>query len=112
MSRIRGRVMARYKDGEYIYLFRDEPGPEYIRGHVSLEKAKEIIANSMGAEFKVISIRPTYAFFGVAVADGGEPCQVFLLRDSPGRGRFPVTECEVKFEDFRTDGEVAWNHVR
>lgn len=80
--------MARYKDGEYIYLFRDESGPEYIRGHVSLKTAREIIANAMGAEFKVVSIRPTYAFFGVASDDGGEPCQVFLLRD-----RFPVTEC-------------------
>lgn len=92
-----GRVMAMYKDGEHIYLLRDESGPEYIRGHVSLKKAKEIIANSMGAEFEVISIRPTYAFFGVAVADGGEPCQVFFLRDSPGRGRFKVTECTCRW---------------
>jgi len=99
--------MARYNDGEYIYLFRDEPGPEYIRGHVSLKKARDVIADLMGPEFQVTSIRPTYAFFGVVSTDGGEPCQVFLLRDSPGRGRFPVTECEVKFEDFRTDGEAA-----
>lgn len=93
--------MAKYQDGELIHLyFEDYQHPEYIKGEVSLEEAKSIVGRECDGEKRVVSITHKYGFWGVGFhPDTGDPCQVFIDRSKPGRGRFRVTECECVYLD-------------
>ena len=94
--------MAKYKHGEVIVLyFEDYNHPEFIKGEVSLEEAKEIIGNYWGEERRVTAITHKYAFWGVGHDEMGEPCSILYDRDEPGRGRFKVTECECEWMERR-----------
>lgn len=93
--------MARYQDGELIPLyFEDYQHPEYIKGEVSLDEAQSVIGREFGGEKRVVSIVHKYGFWGVGVHPvTSDPCQVFMGRSKPGRGRFKVTECECVYLD-------------
>lgn len=97
--------MARHQDGELIALyFEDYQHPEYIKGTVTLVEAQSIIEHEFGGEKRVVSVSHKYGFYGVGLhPDTGDPCQVFIDRNKPGRGRFKVTECECVYLDNLTE---------
>ena len=84
--------MSKYKDGEFFWLCGDNEF-YYIKGYVSSDKAQEIIDIELG-DVNVISVKNTFAFWGVGQDEMGEPCQLFYVRNSSGRGRFKVTEID------------------
>ncbi len=91
-----GIVMGeKTKHGDYILLYWEDKTHEYIRGHVTIEEAQKVLDLECG-DIKITGIRHTYAFWGVGVDEVGEPCSLFYPRETPGRGRFKVTE--ISFE--------------
>jgi len=98
--------MRKYQNGEIIPLIWDGSREYYMaKGHVSELDFQAALLNSEGdwAE-TVVKIEHCYAFYGVGHDFDGEPCQVMMCRDKPGRGRFMVTkgytdygwECELE----------------
>lgn len=85
-------------DGEYIHLYFDEPEdhPYYLRGHVSIEKAGEVLA--FEREVIVKSVKHKYGRL-VRVGPDHEDAfdgldTVFRVIDTPRPSYYKVTECE------------------
>lgn len=93
--------MAKYQDSEHIPLWNDSfDHLEFIKGEVSLLEAQATISREVSRGSRVTSIELKYAFWGVGIhPDTGEPCQLFFVRNKPGRGRFKVTVCTCQDED-------------
>jgi len=90
--------MPKYKDGDLIQLFGDIED-HYIKGHVSNAAAQMVMDKEYGDK-KVISIKHTFAFWGVGCDETGQPCQIFYDRSNPGRGRFKVTEVKYSVDIY------------
>ncbi len=89
--------MSKYKHGEHISLwFEDYELKEYVKGWVNEQEAQTALDQAFDDEKQVVSIEHTYAFWGRAIDDCGEPCGRFYLRSETGRGRFKVTEVCIK----------------
>ncbi len=89
--------MAKYQEGEHISLwFEDYDHKEYVKGWVSLDQAQQAIKAAFDNDKEALEVMHTYAFWGVAVDECGEPCNRLYLREQPGRGRFKVTEVSVR----------------
>ncbi len=85
--------MRKHDDGSHIPLYGDgNEDWEIIKGWHDLDHCREEIPSSTKISMSCKHVRHTYAFWGAGVNDNGEPCQLFYLRDSPGRGRFKVTK--------------------
>lgn len=83
------------KHGEYISLYFDANNhPEFIRGWVEKENAQKEIRSQLEG-VTVVDIKHTYAFWGRGLDDVGDFMSVLMVRDTPGRGRFKVTQCRV-----------------
>lgn len=85
-------------DGDYILLHFDHPHdhPYYLRGHVTKERAQEVLEYEEEITVKAVAHK-----YGRAVRvgqyhpdaiDGLD--SIFRVIDTPRRGYYPVTECE------------------
>lgn len=110
------------KHGEYFYL-RDEGGGIYtdevaVKGHVSPEEFEEAIAELReeyealyDAEFpELAEPEHKWAFWARTAYHEG---MTFMVRDEPGRGRFPVTVAEdMRLVKMRRRSEEKKRAVR
>lgn len=85
-------------DGAYIHLYFDHPHdhPYYLRGHVTIERARAVLAVEEEIEVKAVSHK-----YGrlVRVGPNHEDSidgldTTFRVIDAPRRSYYPVTECE------------------
>ena len=98
-------------DGGYIHLYFDEPKnhPYYLRGHVSIEKAGEVLA--FEREVIVKSVKHKYGRL-VRVGPNHEDAidgldTVFRVIDNPRASYYKVTECEPDLSEAAKQGEQA-----
>ena len=91
--------MAKYNDGELISLNWDgQPDAYYIKGWAYVnpmidELLKEEIIQSRE---EISSFKKTYARWNASRDEMNDPVSVLQTKDGPGRGRFKVTEIELK----------------
>lgn len=85
-------------DGQYIPLWFDHPKdhPYYVRGHVTKERAQEVLAYEEEITVKAVAHK-----YGRLVRVGPEHEEaidglgtVFRVLDAPRRSYYKVTECE------------------
>ena len=94
--------MGRYRDGDHIHLlfdgYEDGEHPEYIKGHVDIQKAREVLDREFYEEIKVMDVEHKYAFWGFADSFWrSEGCDhQLIVRDKLCRGCFKVTEIICK----------------
>lgn len=89
--------MAKYSDGEYIYLvFEDDCGERFFKGWHSKNHCQKVIMDE--ENLFVESVKHTYAFWGVCQNEMGDPQQFLMERNTPGRGRFRVTIAQTNGE--------------
>lgn len=96
-------MAQKYDDGEYISLtsLDGDECPSLIKGHVTIEQAQAGFDREFGVgEYTVTSVRHAYGFWGFANTEFGDHTSALFVRDSPGRGRFKVTECEWSFDPY------------
>ena len=81
-----GEYIGIYWDGDYA----DEPHPEYVRGHVSMDEALAAIKKYYGEvkdEFKLAHKYGRWVFSSHEDFD-----RELKVYDEPGRGAFALTE--------------------
>lgn len=98
-------------DGGYIHLYFDEPKnhPYYLRGHVSIEKAGEVLA--FEREVIVKSVKHKYGRL-VRVGPNHEDAidgldTVFRVIDNPRASYYKVTECEPDLSEAAKQGGAS-----
>ena len=98
-------------DGGYIHLYFDEPKnhPYYLRGHVSIEKAGEVLA--FEREVIVKSVKHKYGRL-VRVGPNHEDAidgldTVFRVIDNPRASYYKVTECEPNLSEAAKQGGAS-----
>lgn len=82
----------KYKEGEHIYLYwEDNDHPEYVRGHVTAEQARNALEKSIGdipdGELKIAHKYGRFGFSGNSDFD-----HELYVYDKPQRGAFALTE--------------------
>jgi hypothetical protein len=102
-------------DGEYIHLYFDEPKdhPHYLRGHVPIEKAREVLAFEQ--EVIVKSVQHKYGRL-VRVGPNHEDSidgldTVFRVINTPRASYYKVTECEPDLSEAATKGGRSMNEA-
>ena len=90
--------MSKPEESAYIYLYFDHPyhHPYYLRGHVTMERAKAVLA--VEADIEVKSIKHRYGRL-VRIGQDHEDSidgldTTFRVIDEPRRSYYAVTECE------------------
>ena len=88
-------------DGDYIELYFDEPidHPYYLRGHVTKERAQEVLAVEEALDAVTVkSIKHRYGRLVRVGPDHEDSIDgldtTFRVIDTPRRSYYPVTECE------------------
>ena len=90
-------------DGDYIDLYFDEPydHPYYLRGHVTKEKAQEVLGTGECLVYGPVTVKSIKHRYGRLVRVGPEHEDaidgldtVFRVIDAPRRSYYAVTECE------------------
>lgn len=88
--------------GEYIHLYFDHGycHPYYLKGHVTKERADEVLGNEQDVTVK--SIAHKYGRL-IRVGPEHEDCvdgldRIFRVIDTPRKSYYPVTECEPLIE--------------
>ena len=91
-------------DGDYIELYFDEPidHPYYLRGHVTKERAQEVLAIEEALEaLDAVTVKSIKHRYGRLVRVGPDHEDsidgldtTFRVIDTPRRSYYAVTECE------------------
>ena len=88
-------------DGDYIELYFDEPidHPYYLRGHVTKERAQEVLAVEEALDAVTVkSIKHRYGRLVRVGPDHEDSIDgldtTFRVIDTPRRSYYAVTECE------------------
>lgn len=88
-------------DGDYIVLYFDEPRdhPYYLRGHVTKERAQEVLAVEEALDAVTVkSIKHRYGRLVRVGPDHPDAIDglesIFRVIDTPRRSYYAVTECE------------------
>lgn len=87
----------KYANGEFIEIMWEDwdSDVEYVKGHVTIEQAKEAIKKHSGADVTVYGIKYKFARW-VPASNWSDYSQMFFTYDEKGKGLFPVTELQLR----------------